>query len=279
MKLEKQAKKADGAVHALIGNHDAMNVYGDLRYVTREEFESFKTPKSAELLDQYRKAHAEELKSAGKTAGAEYWRKWEAEHPPGFIEHRREFQPGGKYHKWIAGHDTALKLGDTLFVHAGLSPAYAERDIRWINNAVRSELQDLTKVEGGVAIGTAGPLWYRGLASDPESPLTAHVDALLQKHGVKRIVIGHTPTEGTVIPRFEGKVLMIDVGLSKAYGNRLACLVVEDGKPFVLHRGRRLELPGAGKAELLRFLKQAADLDPAPSPLVATIAALEKSAQ
>ena len=33
MKLEKQANKAKGYVHALIGNHEAMNMYGDLRYV------------------------------------------------------------------------------------------------------------------------------------------------------------------------------------------------------------------------------------------------------
>jgi hypothetical protein len=37
-RLEKQAKKDKGMVHALIGNHEAMNVYGDLRYVTPEEY-------------------------------------------------------------------------------------------------------------------------------------------------------------------------------------------------------------------------------------------------
>src|SRR5262245_10688082 len=31
MSLEKQAAKAGGRVHALIGNHEAMNLYGDLR--------------------------------------------------------------------------------------------------------------------------------------------------------------------------------------------------------------------------------------------------------
>src|SRR5687768_13352063 len=41
--LEKQAKKKGGMVHVLIGNHDAMNVYGDLRYTTPEEFAAFKT--------------------------------------------------------------------------------------------------------------------------------------------------------------------------------------------------------------------------------------------
>ena len=31
MRLEGEAAQAGGAVHALIGNHEAMNVYGDLR--------------------------------------------------------------------------------------------------------------------------------------------------------------------------------------------------------------------------------------------------------
>ena len=45
------------------------------------------------------------------------------------------------------------------------------------------------------------------------------------------------------MPRFDGKVLMIDVGLSQFYGAHTACLVVEDGKPFALHRGNKVPLP------------------------------------
>ena len=37
MRLEPQARRAGGYVHALIGNHEAMNVYGDLRYVSEGE--------------------------------------------------------------------------------------------------------------------------------------------------------------------------------------------------------------------------------------------------
>ena len=44
-KLGKQAQKKGGRVHNLIGNHEAMNVYGDLRYVHDGEFEVFKTIK------------------------------------------------------------------------------------------------------------------------------------------------------------------------------------------------------------------------------------------
>jgi len=41
VKLAKQAKKKGGYVHLLIGNHEAMNVVGDLRYVTAGEFKAF----------------------------------------------------------------------------------------------------------------------------------------------------------------------------------------------------------------------------------------------
>ena len=41
IKLQKQAAAAGGAVHCLLGNHEAMNIYGDLRYVSPAEFAAF----------------------------------------------------------------------------------------------------------------------------------------------------------------------------------------------------------------------------------------------
>src|SRR5882724_3020853 len=41
IKLEPQARRAGGYVHALIGNHEAMNMEGDLRYTTPGEFAAF----------------------------------------------------------------------------------------------------------------------------------------------------------------------------------------------------------------------------------------------
>ena len=48
-KLEKQAKKAGGYLHLLIGNHEYMNVSGDLRYVHPGEYESFETRQSKKI--------------------------------------------------------------------------------------------------------------------------------------------------------------------------------------------------------------------------------------
>ena len=84
------------------------------------------------------------------------------------------------------------------------------------------------------------------------------------------------PTDGTVLPRLGGRVIQVDVGLARFYGGRNACLILEGGKAFTLHRGERLELPDDSRPELLRYLERAARLDPAPSPLEARISELRR---
>ncbi len=111
-----------------------------------------------------------------------------------------------------------------------------------------------------------GPLWYRGLAQGPETELDAHVSGLLERFGAKAIVVGHTVTKGMITPRFDGRVLLIDTGISQVYGSRPACLVVEGGKRFALHRGNRLELPANMAADLTRYLTQVNAIDLSPRP-------------
>jgi hypothetical protein len=276
MDLEKQARRAKGMVHLLIGNHEAMNVYGDLRYVIPEEYAAF-----ASRDDEYRAAawemHENELKAKGaeSTITAEYRKKWNEERPKGFFEHRVAFGPGGKFYKWIVGHSAVLRVGDSLFLHAGISPKYVNHERTAINQQIKDELEDFQKLVGGMAMDDEGPLWYRGLASGDEAALSAHVDAVLAKHGVKRIVIGHTPTAGAVIPRFGGKVIVADVGLSKAYGSRMACVLIEGGTVSAIHRGKTLPLPPGDPASLLEYLKAAAALEPAASPLTSLIQKLQ----
>ena len=61
-------------------------------------------------------------------------------------------------------------------------------------------------LQNGLTVDPDGPLWYRGLAEDNEEQAAAHLEAVLKAYGVSRIVIGHTVTEGTVMPRFGGRV-------------------------------------------------------------------------
>lgn len=121
--------------------------------------------------------------------------------------------------------------------------------------------------------GSCAARWYRGLAQGSEADLRAHVQSLLRTHKVNHIVVGHTTSPGAIVPRFGGSVLLIDVGLSQHYGARPACLVVERRALFALHRGRLLLLPPPRPDTLLAYLRTAASLDPAPSPLESLIEA------
>ena len=239
MDLEKQARKAGGMVHPLIGNHEAMNIYGDLRYTVPEEFAAFRNSESERVRVAFWEQHAQELK--GKVS-ADYRQDWEKRYPHGFFEHRLEFSSNGKYGKWIRDHHAVIRIDDTLFLHGGLSPKYGSMTLTELNKRVRKELSDLKLIDGGIAVDPEGPLWYRGLATGDEAELSAHVDALLQLHGIRRIVIGHTPTDGSIVQRFGGKVLLADVGLSPVYGGRLTCLIIENGRAVALRGGVRQEL-------------------------------------
>ena len=275
MKLEKQAEAAGGRVHVLIGNHEAMNVYGDLRFVSPGEFAAYlddnSEPARRFSYERAREAQQGEAKPVLDRG------QWNAENPPGILEHRAALSPEGPYGKWITGHNAAVKIDDTLYVHAGVSPKYADWTLDAMNEEVREELRNSQRLHGGIVIDEQGPLWYRGLAEGDETRLGPLVDRLLRTFGVSRIVIGHSYSGGAVMPRFGGRVLMVDAGISRVYDNigKVAALLVEEGKAWALHRGQKLELPKDNGPDLLRYLKEAAELDPTPSPLETLIAEVE----
>ncbi len=278
MRLEKEAIKAGGWVHPLIGNHEAMNIYGDLRYVVPGEFEAFRENNSERQRELMYQQHIDNLrKSDGPMpkVDASYRKDWESKHPLGYIEHRMAWAPQGTYGKWIKKHNAIVKINDTVFLHGGIGPKYANQMIQKMNDRIRDEIEDTRLLQNGVSIDPDGPLWYRGLAQGDETA-AAHVDTVLRNMGVQRIVIGHTVTAGTVTPRYGGKVVLIDNGMAEAYGSRQACLVIEGGKAHTLHRGQKLELPVNNGSALLEYFKQAAALDPQPSPLAAAIRQLEE---
>ena len=283
MRLEAEASKTGGRVHVLIGNHEAMNVYGDTRYVSAGEFSSYTDRNSRKRLEEHYQRHQQRLKESPPPEGVPkfdeaYRAKWESENPLGYIEHREAFGPSGKYGKWIRSLNAVIKIDDTLFLHGGISPKYANSSIRNLNNQIRDELNDRKRLQGGIVIDNDGPLWYRGLAEESEESLEPFVKEVLKRHQVERIVVGHTVAKGAINPRFDGKVLMIDVGLARFYDSKLcvACLVIENGSPCAFHRGKKLVLPSDSGHGLLEYLKQAAALDPVPSPLQGRIAELEQ---
>jgi 3',5'-cyclic AMP phosphodiesterase CpdA len=269
MSLEDDAAKAGGSVHALIGNHEAMNIYGDLRYVSAGDYNTFRTPDSVDLRDRLWKQY---VGSLGSFPAGDEKKKWYDEHPLGWVEHRAAFAPDGRYGKWLRSQNAIIKINDTLFVHGGISPRLLPMTLADINQQIADELKDISKVNPhSLVAADDGPLWYRALAQGTETDLTDHVYKLLQTYGAKRIVIAHTPTPGAVTTRFGGKVVMIDVGLSDYYGSRRACLLLEDGKLYAIHRGDKIPLPSESAMAYLQYLTQVDKLEPDPKLLDAYI--------
>jgi hypothetical protein len=264
--LEKQARKAGGHVHALLGNHEVMNMLGDLRYVTPEEYASYKSIDAEALREQVYLASAD---PASREDPA-YRSAWMDARPLGLIELVQAFSAKGKYGRWLREHDTIAKVGDTLFVHGGISPTYATLQASEVNTRVKTALASTTPETEPLLTDQEGPLWYRGLALVPEAELAAHVDALLALHGVSRIVVGHTVAPGVVLPRFGGKVILNDVGLSAAYGGPPSSLEIHGAEVSVRHRGTLIRVPTS--PDLKAYLEAARAVEPTESRLRAWMA-------
>lgn len=240
MALEKQAPKAGGYVHCLLGNHEAMNLYGDLRYTLPSEFAAYGNADSPALLEALWEKESRWIKPKPDAFAKQ---KWLAAHPPGWVEHRKLFAPDGRYGKWIRSHNTIIRVNETLFVHGGISPKYATKSLREINDRVGEELRDFSLLTNdGFVRDEQGPLWYRGIAKEDPAQAAA-VQQMLERFNARRIVIGHTPTGGKILSLYGGAVTAIDVGLGDTYGSHRVCLILEGGRAFRFAAGEASPIP------------------------------------
>lgn len=278
MRLEREAAKAGGQVHCLLGNHEAMNVLGDLRYVSPAEFAAFAGPDSKRVRDALWRRRGDDRKARGEPAlTAEERTRFETEVPLGWIEHRQAFAPKGRYGAWLCRQNAVIRIGDTLFLHGGISPKYADFSLADLNGRIRHELEEADPMTALVSQDPDGPLWYRGLVQD-DAALGPHIDAVLRRYGVRRIVVGHTPTEGLVMPHFGGRVVAIDVGLSHVFGGPPAALVLEDGRAFTVHRGTRVALPDGDAESIVAYVRAVSVLEPDTSRFRGLLERLESAA-
>lgn len=266
-KLKKEATRKGGRVHTLIGNHDAMNVYGDLRYVTAGEYEAFVGRRSERLREAQWEYHLQTIQARDPEGFAsldqEAFRKeWEADYPLGWVEHRQAWQPDGDYGGLVLGNPVLLRIDDTLFVHAGLSAKYCDLSLAEITERAHEEMRNYNYADPGMIEDPFGPLWFRGLGRENEDRRRAMVDAVLARYGAERVVVGHDPTQGIVWPRFDGKVILNDVGLAAHYGGHFGFLELTGGKAIAHYAdGQTVELPADNDGRMA-YLEQVVALDP-----------------
>ena len=158
MRLETEAEAAGGKVHVLIGNHEAMNLIGDMRYVSASEYAAFADEESVEDRERWFTAWSErradpDLSLEGRQV------MFRQKYPPGYFAHRRQFASDGKYGEWLLSKPLLIVVNDTAFIHGGLSPMVAEIGLEGINGHLRGELVEYVKrierlYEAGILLPT-----------------------------------------------------------------------------------------------------------------------------
>jgi len=242
-RLEREAASKKGAVHVLLGNHEVMRMLGDLRYVSAGEYQAFVTRDSEEL----RQRVVESAKAADPQAPP-------LELPLGSVELQIAFGPRGDYGRWFRTLDVVARINGVVFLHGGISPAVAATSCDEINETVRRELTARPSPPPQEMLSTRedGPLWYRGLAQEPDE-FAPSVDSILSAQQARAIVVGHTITPtGRIRVRFGGKVIQIDTGMNPDYvqGGRASALEIQGGRFTAIYEDRRdvLDVPALQSA-------------------------------
>ncbi len=270
-KLKKEARRKGGQVHTLIGNHDAMNVYGDLRYVHAGEYQAFVGKNS----ERYQTLQWEHYVATMEARDPEFFADkdmekfradWTKDYPLGWVEHRQAWGVEGEYGSLVMENPVVLKVNDTLFLHGGLSAKYCASTLQELTSMVHDGIANYNYQDPGIVEDELGPLWYRGLANDNETELDAMVTAILERYEASHIVVGHTPTQGVVWPRFDSRVILNDTGIASHYGGHNGFLEITSAG-LVAHYGTdTVPIPGANDGRV-GYLKQVVALNPSNAHL------------
>jgi len=144
MQLESQAPDSGGMVHLTLGNHEVMNLVGDLRYVARGEYTAFAAEESSEERERWLQIYMAERRaiSAAKLDESLLRQKFNEERPAGFFAHRKAFSSTGKYGQWLMQKPLMVVVNETAYVHGGLSPLVAELGLVELNKALKLQVTD-----------------------------------------------------------------------------------------------------------------------------------------
>lgn len=206
-RLGPEAEAAGGRVVALLGNHEAMNLVGDWRYVSPADVEAFG-------------GHEARLAA---------------------------FSEAGPYGSWLLERDVVARVGDTVFAHGGVTPEWAAKGLDAVNaearQALRAHLAEPAAAASSPVLGERGPLWYRGFVQDPAPQACAALARSLRALDAARMVVGHTTRrDGRIQVRCGGRLAVIDIGIAAHYGGNLGALELAGGDAWAVYPSGRVDL-------------------------------------
>ena len=172
-RLEPEAARAGGQVHLLLGNHEVMNLIGDIRYVSDAEYAAFLDDESAQEREQWfqRFRNSQPADADEQTVRSAF----DVKAPPGFFGHRRAFRNDGTYGKWLLEKPLMIVINDTAFVHGGVPPYVAEHGLAGVNGTLKTDL--LNFVHALSTLEDAGVLSPIDRFQEQSSLLTAKMEA------------------------------------------------------------------------------------------------------
>jgi hypothetical protein len=262
MRLQKEAPKQGGKVIALVGNHEAMNVIGDLRYTVPADFAAYATSGSAALRERLYQAKKTEIEARYRAkdpvmTSAAIHDAWIRATPLGWVEQRLAWAVNGEIGRWVDRNPAVVLIDGSLFVHGGLSSEYSKLPLADINTKVDEALRSVDRSPTSILTDPLGPLWYRGLISrdpkvteiPPGGPPRPSIDqelaTVLTAYGARRIVVGHTPNLKSIQILNGGRLVTIDTGNSRYYGGPPSYLEIS-GNTLTPHVVKRSGTAGGG---------------------------------
>lgn len=197
-RLEQEAARAGGRVHVLLGNHETMVLFGDLRYVH---------PRESALAERHGLGYDQLFHTGESVLG-----------------------------RWIASKPVAIRIDRVLITHGGIVPEYAQLSLADLDERVDRYLRPDALYREPVPLATAQDslreqvrqdffwhprsiFWYRGYAQ--ADTVDAGLETVLQRYHADVMVVGHTASP-RIEARQEGRLITAH---TPRYGADLLLLV------------------------------------------------------
>jgi hypothetical protein len=199
--LREQAKAAGGHFVSLNGNHELMNAALDFRYVTPESFTSFADIAPSDRREVMAKKDVERGRGAA-------------------------FVPGGPYALKLAEQPLYAIVGDSVFVHGGISMKHVSYGLDKADAETREWLEGKRAQAPPLVVGEDSPVWLRSYSAQTGPDDCKELERVLAALGKKRMVMGHTPQKPDISFACDRRAIRIDTGMAKHYEGRIEVLEI-----------------------------------------------------
>lgn len=202
--IRQKAELGGGRLYNLIGNHEVMGARVDNQAVGQNPFPGYEDVPDLNRSDPRVLGLAEYQRARGAALMA-----------------------GGPHARRFAAFPTILRLGQTIFVHGGLVPRWAEYGVDRINFEVSQWFLGNT-AEPSASLGVDDgdrPMWTRQFSSAVDATDCTAIEQTLAILGATRMVVAHT-VQSTITAYCDAKVWVIDVGMSRYYGGPIEVLEI-----------------------------------------------------